>query len=52
MSVELQLSAIRDLSPALAAASVDHWLIGGWAVDFACGRVSRPHKDVDLLTSS
>ena len=27
---------------------MDHWLFGGWAVDFHAGSVTRPHDDVDL----
>ena len=31
-----------------AAAGVRAWLDGGWAVDAAVGRVTRPHDDLDL----
>jgi hypothetical protein len=49
MGADAQLELIRDVSTALASAGVDHWLTGGWAVDFLRGAVSRPHKDVDLV---
>ena len=43
-----QLAALGEVVSALGAAGVDHWLFGGWAVDFYAGRVTRPHDDVDL----
>jgi dihydrofolate reductase len=43
-----QLAALADVSARLRGAVVDHWLFGGWAVDFYAGRVTRPHFDVDL----
>jgi hypothetical protein len=45
---EQQLAAIADVGAALDGAGVDHWLFGGWGVDFWVGRVTRPHDDVDL----
>src|SRR5699024_5631104 len=24
------------------------WVVGGWAIDLHLGRVTRPHKDVDI----
>ncbi|MER7250559.1 hypothetical protein [Kribbella sp. NPDC000426] len=42
------LAAIAALSQALDDAGVDHWLFGGWAVDFWVGQQTRPHDDVDL----
>jgi hypothetical protein len=43
-----QLAAIGELGAALDAAGLEHWLFGGWAVDFLVGRRTRPHEDVDL----
>jgi hypothetical protein len=43
-----QLTALADVSGQLAGAGIDHWLFGGWAVDFYAGSVTRPHFDVDL----
>ncbi len=43
-----QLTAIGDVGVALDGAGVDHWLFGGWGVDFWVGRVTRPHDDIDL----
>ena len=43
-----QLAALRDVGAALDRAGIDHWLFGGWAVDFYAGAVTRPHDDVDL----
>jgi hypothetical protein len=43
-----QLAAIANVEALLDAAGIDHWLFGGWAVDFWVGRITRPHHDVDL----
>ena len=45
-----QLDIIREISNALTCARVDHWLFGGWAVDFAVGEMTRQHRDVDFVT--
>jgi hypothetical protein len=44
-----QLDIIREISDALTCAGIDHWLFGGWAVDFAVGGMTRPHRDVDFV---
>jgi Aminoglycoside-2''-adenylyltransferase len=44
-----QLDIIREISDALTCAGVDHWLFGGWAVDFAIGNITRRHRDVDFI---
>lgn len=49
VSAEAQLAAIGSLDQALAAAGVEYWLFGGWAVDFWVGEVTRPHDDVDVV---
>ena len=43
------LSMIREISDALTNAAIEHWLFGGWAVDFAVGEITRPHRDVDFV---
>lgn len=43
-----QLKAIADVNSVLDCARIDHWLFGGWAVDFYVGSVTRPHDDVDI----
>ena len=36
------------MTAAFDAAGVEHWLFGGWAVDFHLGRITRAHDDLDL----
>jgi aminoglycoside-2''-adenylyltransferase len=43
-----QLEAIARVGELLARAGIEHWLFGGWAVDFHVGSVTRPHGDVDF----
>jgi hypothetical protein len=43
-----QLETIGWLDTLLAEQGIDHWLFGGWAVDFHAGRVTRHHHDIDL----
>jgi hypothetical protein len=43
-----QLDALADVVAALDAAGIEHWLFGGWAVDFHAGRMTREHGDLDL----
>jgi hypothetical protein len=43
-----QLRAIADVNSLLDGARIDHWLFGGWAVDFYVGAVTRPHDDIDI----
>jgi hypothetical protein len=49
-ATQTQFSLIRELAGLLSEAHVRFWLRGGWALDFHAGRVTRPHKDVDLVT--
>ena len=51
-ATETQFSLIRELSTLLGQAHLRFWLRGGWALDFHAGCVTRPHKDVDLVTWS
>ncbi len=44
-----QLAAIESLGRALGDAGIEHWLFGGWAVDFWAGRVTRDHSDIDAV---
>ncbi len=43
-----QLRAIGELTADLEQAGIRCWMMGGWAMDFHLGRISRPHSDVDL----
>ena len=43
-----QLDVIATTTTDFVRAGIVHWLIGGWAVDFHLGRVSRNHSDVDV----
>jgi hypothetical protein len=43
-----QLATIAELGALLDGLELDHWLFGGWAVDFHAGRITRPHRDIDL----
>jgi hypothetical protein len=45
---DAQLAALASISDELDRHGIEHWLFGGWAVDFHAGRVSRPHDDLDL----
>ena len=44
-----QLTVLEDLHARLAAAGIDCWLRGGWAIDFLVGVVTRTHADIDLV---
>jgi hypothetical protein len=43
-----QLAALTDVTAAFDEAGIEHWVFGGWAVDFHLGHVSREHGDLDL----
>jgi len=43
-----QLDAIASVARLFRERGVDHWLFGGWAVDFWVGCMTREHGDVDL----
>jgi hypothetical protein len=45
---EAQLAALAEVGGLLEERGIDHWLFGGWAVDFYVGEVTRAHFDVDL----
>ena len=39
---------MAELGKLLDRGGFEHWLLGGWAVDFYVGAVTREHGDVDL----
>lgn len=43
-----QLAALAEVGALLDRGGFEHWLIGGWAVDFHVGAVTREHADIDL----
>ena len=43
-----QLAALAEVTRLLERDAIEHWLFGGWAVDFYVGHVTRHHDDVDL----
>jgi hypothetical protein len=44
-----QVRLIAEVSGMLASHRIDHWLFGGWAVDFLFGAVTRAHNDVEIV---
>ena len=48
MHKQIQLKLIQQITPLLARARVPHWLVGGWAVDFLVGEITRDHEDIDF----
>ena len=45
----IQLSLIREVSEMLGREGIEHWLFGGWGVDFLVGAITRTHDDVEFL---
>ena len=45
---EHQLAALAELGSLLDRGDFESWLMGGWAVDFHVGAVTREHADIDL----
>ena len=43
-----QIAALAGVAALLDSGDFDHWLFGGWAVDFHVGAVTRSHDDIDL----
>jgi CubicO group peptidase (beta-lactamase class C family) len=43
-----QLAALAEVADMLGRERIEYWLLGGWAVDFHLGLVTREHDDVDL----
>jgi hypothetical protein len=48
MSETEQLAALARLHHLFEQRGIDHWLFGGWAVDFHVGAVTRSHDDLDI----
>jgi hypothetical protein len=48
-ATDLQLRLIVEMTDFLAEHDIDHWLFGGWGVDFLLGAVTRSHSDVDMI---
>jgi hypothetical protein len=46
---EQQFVLLSEVAALLEHAGVDHWLGGGWAIDFHVQRMTRRHSDVDLV---
>jgi hypothetical protein len=43
----IQLLLIGEMTGLLSTSGIAHWLVGGWAMDFLNGSVTRPHDDLD-----
>jgi hypothetical protein len=48
MSETEQLAALARLHDLFEQRGIEHWLFGGWAVDFHVGAVTRSHDDLDI----
>ncbi|WP_091411712.1 nucleotidyltransferase domain-containing protein [Friedmanniella luteola] len=46
------LTDVLAVTGALDEAAVPHWVAGGWGVDALVGRVTRPHRDLDLAVDA
>lgn len=44
-----QLAAVDEVVAVARRVGAAVWLRGGWAMDFALGRFTRPHRDVDMF---
>ena len=42
-------AAVSATCSVLSSLTVPYWIIGGWAIDLAAGRVTRDHADVDIM---
>jgi Aminoglycoside-2''-adenylyltransferase len=42
-------AAVSAVCSLLSGLTVPSWIIGGWAIDLAVGRVTRDHADVDVM---
>jgi Aminoglycoside-2''-adenylyltransferase len=42
-------AAVSAVCSLLSSLTVPYWIIGGWAIDLAVGRVTRDHADVDVM---
>jgi hypothetical protein len=42
-------AAVSAVCSLLSSVTAPYWIIGGWAIDLAVGRVTRDHRDVDVM---
>jgi hypothetical protein len=42
-------AAVSAACSLLSSLTVPYWIVGGWAIDLAVGRVTRDHADVDVM---
>ena len=49
---EQQLAAIGEMHTLFDQERIEHWLFGGWAVDFHAGQITRSHDDIDFAVWS
>ena len=45
----MSVAAAADLCRMLDQHAIRFWVVGGWGIDALLGRVTRPHKDLDVL---
>lgn len=48
-SINAGFAAVLAACSLLSTLTVPYWIIGGWAIDLAAGRVTRDHADVDIM---
>ena len=48
-AADVQLGVIAAAVAGLEERQLSCWLAGGWAVDFLIGRVTREHRDIDIV---
>jgi hypothetical protein len=46
---DVQMGVIADAVAGLEERHLSCWLAGGWAVDFLIGRITREHRDIDIV---
>ena len=46
---DIELSLIHEVTTIFSREGIEHWLFGGWGVDFRLGEVTRPHMDIEFL---
>ena len=45
----MSLDYLKNLHSVMNELSIDYWVMGGYAVELAVGRLTREHDDVDVL---
>ena len=48
-AADVQMGVIAAAVAGLEERQLSCWLAGGWAVDFLIGRVTRDHRDIDIV---